>query len=68
MARGGATNCFHGAPTNGYYVPYKPITLPCILFIFIKVKFIQCHSYVILSIKSMSICNGLVNYDEIVIQ
>ena len=47
---------------------YKPITLSCISFIFIKMKFIHCHSCVIFSMKSMSIYNDYVNYDEIIIQ
>ena len=62
------TNCFHGVPTNGYYVAYKPIILPYILFMFIKVKLIYFHSYVMFLMMSMSICNDLVNFDEIVIQ
>ena len=27
---------------NRYYVAYEPITLPCILFMFIKIKFNHC--------------------------
>ena len=42
---------------DGYYVAYKPITLSSILFIFIKIKFIHCHSCVMFAIKSMSMCN-----------
>ena len=34
--------------TNGYYVAHKPITLSCILFMFIEMKFIHCHSCVCL--------------------
>ena len=45
----------------------KPITLPCILFIFIKMKFIYCHSNVMFEMKFMNICNDKVNYDEIII-
>ena len=45
---------------------YEPITLPCILFMFIEMKFIHCHSCVMFVIKFMSICNDLVNYDEII--
>ena len=41
-------------PRDGYYVAYKPITLPCILFVFIEMKFIHCHSYVMFTMKSMS--------------
>ena len=40
-----------------YYVAYKPITLSCILFMFIEMKFIHCHSCVMFAMKSMSICN-----------
>ena len=42
---------------DGYYVAYKPITLLYILFMFIEIKFIDCHSCVMFAIKSMSICN-----------
>ena len=52
---------------DGYYVAYKSITLSCILFMFIKMKFVHCHPCVMFSMKSMSICNDLVNYDEIII-
>ena len=52
---------------DGYYVAYKPITLSCILFMFIEMKFIHYHSCVMFAMKSMSICNDLVNYDEIII-
>ena len=47
-------NSFKG---DGYYVAYKPITLSCILFMFIKIKFIHCHSCVMFAMKSMSMCN-----------
>ena len=43
--------------TDGYYVAYKPITLSCILFMFIEMTFIHCHSCVMFAIKSMSMCN-----------
>ena len=46
-----------GVVPDGYYVAYKPITLPCILFVFIEMKFIHCHSCVIFAMKSMSMCN-----------
>ena len=52
---------------DGYYVAYKPITLSCVLFMFIEMIFIHCHSCVMFAMKSMSICNDLVNYDEIII-
>ena len=51
---------------DGYYVAYKPITLSC-LFMFIEMKFIHCHSCVMFVMKSMSMCNDYVNYDEIII-
>ena len=50
-----------------YYVAYKPITLSCILFMFIEMKFIHSHSCVMFAMKSMSMCNDYVNYDEIII-
>ena len=37
--------------------PISQITRPCILFIFINIKLIDCHSCVIFTMKSMSICN-----------
>ena len=40
-----------------YYVAYKPITLLCILFTFIKMISIHYHSCVIFVMKSMNICN-----------
>ena len=43
--------------TDGYYVAYKPITISCILFMFIEIQFIHCHSCVMFAIKSMSMCN-----------
>ena len=42
---------------EGYYVAYKPIILPCISFMFIEMKFIHYHSYVMFVMKSMTICN-----------
>ena len=42
---------------DGYYVAYKPIIFSCILFMFIEMKFIHCHSCVMLAMKSMSMCN-----------
>ena len=47
---------------------YKPITLQCVLFMFIVMIFIHCHSCVMFTMKSMSIHNYKVNYDEIIIQ
>ena len=43
--------------SDGYYVGYKPITLSCILFMFIEMKFFHCHSCVMFAMKSMSMCN-----------
>ena len=42
---------------DGYHVAYKPITLSGILFMFIEMKFIHCHSCVMFAMKSMSMCN-----------
>ena len=52
-----STNPVPDDGTDGYYVAYKPITLSCILFIFIEIKFIHCHSCVMFAMKSMSMCN-----------
>ena len=46
----------------------EPITLLCILFMFIEIKFIHCHSCVMFEIKSKSIYNDYVNFDEIILQ
>ena len=43
--------------SDRYYVAYKPITLSCILFMFIEIIFIRCHSFVMFAMNSMSICN-----------
>ena len=43
--------------TDGYYLAYKPITLSCIFFMFIEMKFIHCHSCVMFVMKSMNMCN-----------
>ena len=51
------TICGDVLESDGYYVAYKPITLPCILFMFIEMKFIHCHSCVMFAMKSMSMCN-----------
>ena len=40
-----------------YYVAYKLITLSRIMFMFIEMKFIHCHSCVMFAMKSMSMCN-----------
>ena len=39
-----------------YYLAYKLITLSCISFILIEMKFIHYHSFMMFIIKSMSIC------------
>ena len=44
--------CSYQGLTDGYYVADKPITRPCILFMFIEMKFIHCHSCVIFAISS----------------
>ena len=46
---------------------YKSIKLSCILLMFIEMKFIHFHSCVMFAMKSMSMCNDYVNYDEIII-
>ena len=53
--------------TDGCYVTHKSITLPCISFIFIEMKFIHFHSCVMFAMKSMSIFNDYVKYDTIII-
>ena len=40
-----------------YYVAYKPITLSCILFMFIEMIFTHCHSCEMFVMNSMSMCN-----------
>ena len=65
--------CYHYAcatwrvHNDGYYVAYKPITLSCILFMFIEMILIYYHSCVMFAMKSMSMRNDSVNYDEIII-
>ena len=46
---------------------YKIIILLCISFMLIEMKFIFCHSCVMLVMKFVSICNDQVNYDKIII-
>ena len=41
--------------SDGYYVAYKPITIPCVTFIIIEIKLIHCPCSVIFEIKFMSI-------------
>ena len=55
-------------PNDRYHVAYELITLPCILFMFNKTKFINCHSCGMFAMKSINIFIDLVNYDEIMIQ
>ena len=47
---------------------YKPIIFPCISFILFEMKLIHCYSSAIFLMKSISICNDELNYDEIIIQ
>ena len=54
--------------SNGLFIAAKLITLQCILFIFIEMKFIHFYLCVMCVMKSMSIYNDEVNYDEIIIQ
>ena len=42
---------------DGYYMANNLITLLCIFFMFIEIKFIHCHSCVMFAMKSMSMCN-----------
>ena len=46
-----------GEKHDGYYMAYKPITRLSILFMFVEMKFIHCHSCVMFAMKSMSMCN-----------
>ena len=55
MHGGGYPFWFFGG--DGYYVAYKPITLSCILLMFIEMKFIHCHSCVMFAMKFISMCN-----------
>ena len=50
-------NRLHEVYTDRYYVAYKLITLTCIPFIFVEIKFIHSHSCVMFVMKSMSISN-----------
>ena len=45
----------------------KPITLSCILFMSVEMKFYHCHSCVMFVMKYMSICDDYMNYDETII-
>ena len=56
--------CIFGS--DGYYVASKPIT-PLYLVYVNSNEFIHFHSSIIFVIKSMSIFNDLVYYDEIII-
>ena len=42
---------------NRSYEAYEPIIIPCLSFMFIKMKSISCHSYMMFVMKSMSIYN-----------
>ena len=57
MACIGTLNC---GCFDRYYVAYKPITLSSFVYI-------HCHSCMMFVIKSMSIYNDQVNYDDIII-
>ena len=46
---------------NGYYVAYKPITLLCISFMFIEIKFMYSYLCMMFTMKSIKICNDYVN-------
>ena len=48
---------YGGLHSDAYYVAYKAITLSCILFMFIEIIFIHCHSCVMFVMKFMSMCN-----------
>ena len=43
--------------SDGDCVAYKPITLSCILLMFIEMKFIHCLSCVTFAMKSIIMCN-----------
>ena len=53
---------------NSTMWPICQIIIPCISFIFIKIKFIHFHYCVMFLVNSMSICNDEVDHDEIIIQ
>ena len=46
---------------------YVLITLLCISFMFIEIKFINYDSCVLFVMKSINIYNDYMNYDEIII-
>ena len=43
------------------------ITLSCIYFMFIEIKFTHCHYCLMFVMKFMSIFNDCIDYDEIII-
>ena len=47
-----------------YNLAYKPITLLYISFMFIEMKFIHFHSFMIFILKSISTYNDFVNYKK----
>ena len=47
--------------------PISQIKLPYISFIINEMKIFHCHSSVLFVMKSISISNEYVNYDEIII-
>ena len=44
-------NIYFISCTDGYFVAYKSIILPSILFMLIEMKFIHCHSCVMFAMK-----------------
>ena len=60
---------FFGVLYDGYYMVCKPITLPCILFMFIGMKFIHYHSYVMFVMNLIACvfrrCCALISYNKI---
>ena len=41
---------------HGYYMAHKPIASPCILCMFVRMKFINYHSCVLFVMKSTRTC------------
>ena len=50
-------SCGYRVQDDRYYVAYKPITLLCLSFMYIEMKFIHYQSYVMFKMKYVSICN-----------
>ena len=51
------TNDAYWAHVMDIMWPISQSHVSCILFMFIEVKFIHCHSCVMFAMKSMSMCN-----------